>query len=59
MKIIDKLKFWNLKRKIPKETKTGRWIYDKDGITKIPVDTKKEESLYFEAREKEKKRNEF
>jgi len=55
LKIINKIKLWNIKRKYPDEIKYFRWKYDIDGITKIPVDTKIEDSLYFEAREKEKK----
>ena len=60
MTLLDLIKNWRLKRKIP-ETQKGksRFRYSGDGITKIYLDDKQEVKMYNYARAQEKKRDEF
>jgi len=47
MNLLDKIKHWNLKRKIPKSQRNGKkWRYAKDGVTKIPVNDNEELKKY-------------
>jgi len=52
---LNRIRLFLKKRKIPKDLKEKRWIYAPDGITKIPVDTKKEDKEYFAVRDRLKK----
>jgi len=56
--MFDRIKNWNLKRKIPKIYKDGgRTRLAGDGITKIPVDENDEVKKYNYARKRQKEKD--
>ena len=58
--MFDKIKTWRLKRKIPKNQKSGgKFRYAPNGIDKIPVDEDREVKDYQDARKRLKEQEEF
>lgn len=59
MIIIDSIKNWRLKRKIPANQKHGgKFRYAPNGIDKIPVNENDEVSKYNYARKRQKEKDE-
>ena len=60
MKIIDSIKNWRLKRKIPTNQKNGgKFRYAPNGIDKIFVDIDEEVETYNLARKRQKEKDEL
>jgi len=57
MTLLDRIRNWRLKRKIP-ENEKGRWRYAPNGLDKIFVNIDEEVKLYNSARKNQKRREE-
>jgi len=58
--LLDRIRNWRLKHKIPKKFRDGgKFRYDVDGLTKIPVDDNEEIETYNLARKRQKEKDDL